>query len=127
MPTDQYAAEVESRWGNTVAFRESQRRAAGYSAADWERIRSEADDIEEQFALALLHGRASDEPAVLRIAEQHRQHLSRWFYPCDADMHRGLADLYVSDERFTAHYDVIAAGLADYVAAAIHANAAQLG
>lgn len=127
MPTDEHAAEAAARWGTTEAFRESRRRAAGYTASDWERIKAEADDIEAQFALALRSGRRSDDPAVLSLAEQHRQHLRHWFYACDADMHRGLAELYVTDERFTAHYDVIAAGLASYVAAAIRANADALG
>ena len=41
------------------------------------------------------------------LAEAHRQHLSRWFYDCDYQMHRGLAELYVSDPRYTATYDEI--------------------
>jgi hypothetical protein len=36
-------------------------------------------------------------------------------------MHRGLGDMYVSDPRFTANYDRIAPGLAQYVRDAIHA------
>ncbi len=39
-------------------------------------------------------------------------------------MHRALAELYVSDPRFGAHYDSRAAGLARYVYDAIVANAA---
>nr|MBA2420841.1 TipAS antibiotic-recognition domain-containing protein [Thermoleophilaceae bacterium] len=37
--------------------------------------------------------------------------------------HRGLADMYVADERFSAHYERRADGLARYVHEAIHANA----
>src|SRR3954447_6133674 len=36
---EQYGREVEDRWGDTDAYRESQRRAASYSKEDWLRIK----------------------------------------------------------------------------------------
>jgi hypothetical protein len=119
-------AEARERWGHTEAFRESQRRAAGYAAADWAQLQAESRDIERRLADALLHGVPADAVASMDLAEEHRQHLGRWFYDCPPAMHRGLADLYVGDERFTAHYDDVLPGLARYVAAAIHANADRL-
>jgi len=38
-------------------------------------------------------------------------------------MHRGLAEMYLSDERFTRTYDDMAPGLARYVHDAMLANA----
>jgi hypothetical protein len=40
-------------------------------------------------------------------------------------MHRGLADLYLADPRFTKTYEDIRVGMAQYVHDAIHANADQ--
>jgi len=40
-------------------------------------------------------------------------------------MHRGLADLYTGDPRFTVHYDAVEPGLARYVHDAFLANAAR--
>jgi predicted ATP-grasp superfamily ATP-dependent carboligase len=57
------------------------------------------------------------------LAEAHRQHLVRWFYDCGYDMHRGLAELYISDPRYMASYDEIEPGFSQYVHDAIHANA----
>ena len=37
------------------------------------------------------------------------------------EMHRGLADVYLADERFRKHYDDQRAGLADFGSAAIRA------
>ncbi len=37
-------------------------------------------------------------------------------------MHRSLADMYVADERFRAHYEAVAPGLAQYVHDAVHAR-----
>jgi len=62
---------------------------------------------------------------AMDLAEAHRQHISRWFYDCDHGMHRGLADIYVSDPRFIEAYDDIEPGLSRYVHDAIYANAAR--
>jgi hypothetical protein len=61
------------------------------------------------------------------LAEAHRVHLNRWFYDCSPEMHRGIGDLYISDERYTAPYDEIHLGFAQYVRDAIHANADRAG
>ena len=41
----------------------------------------------------------------------------------DHEMHRGLADIYTSDDRYIAAYDEIEPGLARYVRDAMYANA----
>ena len=64
---------------------------------------------------------ASD--VAMDLAEAHRQHISRWFYDCGSDMHRGLAEMYIADPRYTESYDKIAPGFAHYVHDAILANA----
>jgi hypothetical protein len=56
-------------------------------------------------------------------AEAHRAQIERWFYDVGYPMHRGLADMYLADPRFTKTYDDREAGLAQYVHDAIHANA----
>ena len=59
--------------------------------------------------------------------QEHRQQISRNFYDCPPEMHAGLGRMYVEDERFTAHYEQRAAGLAQYVSDAVQANAARQG
>ena len=72
-------------------------------------------------------GLPADSAEAMDAAEEHRQHISRRFYDCGYDIHRGLAQMYVADERFTAHYEDVAPGLARYVHDAILANAARAG
>jgi hypothetical protein len=119
----EWADEAEQRWGGTDAYRESQRRAAGYGKDDWVRIKAEADENVLAFAAALRAGQPAGGPDATDLAERHRQHISRYFYDCGYAMHRGLADMYVSDPRFTASYDGVEPGLARYVHDAILANA----
>jgi hypothetical protein len=122
-----YAREARQRWGDTRAFQQSQQRAAAYSPADWIRIRAEAADIERRLAALMRRGDRASARAPVALAEEHRQHLSRWFYDCSLALHRQLGDMYAADERFAAHYDEVALGLAGYLRDAIHANADRDG
>ena len=119
----EWAEEARERWGDTDAYRESARRTKGYSADDAARIKAELETIESDFAAAMAKGVPADDPLAKAIAERARLHIDRWYYPCAPQMHVGLAQMYVGDPRFRAHYDDRAEGLAEYVKAAIEANA----
>jgi DNA-binding transcriptional MerR regulator len=116
--------EAQDRWGHTDAWTQSQARTSGYTKQDWLHVKAEADDLERRFAAALRAGVPSDSPEAQALAEEHRLHIDRRFYDCSHQTHVHLADLYVSDERFTAHYEAVAPGLARYVQEAVQANAA---
>jgi MerR family transcriptional regulator, thiopeptide resistance regulator len=120
---EDHAEEAERRWGETDAYKESNRRVSKYTKEDWLRLKAEAEEVEARFAAAFEAGLAPDSEEAMAAAEAHRQHISRWFYDCGYEMHRGLAEMYVSDERFRAHYDKRATGLADFVREAVLANA----
>ncbi len=107
----EYAEEARERWGETDAYRESARRTAGYGDAEWSEIRAESDAVEHDFAALMEAGEPADGEHARAVAERHRQHITRWFYPVGPEMHRNLAEMYVSDPRFTAHYDDLAPGL----------------
>ncbi len=119
----QYDNEVRERWGDTEAYRESKRRTARYSAQDWTRMKEELDAVMRDFASLATAGRPADGVEAMDAAERHRRHIDRWFYPCDHAMHLALTRGYVEDPRFRAFFDRYAPDLADYVAAAIGANA----
>ncbi|NHC47659.1 MerR family transcriptional regulator [Motilibacter aurantiacus] len=121
-PTE-HATEAEERWGDTDAYRESRRRTSEYSKEDWLRAQEEAARVEARYAAAYDRGLASDGPEAVAAAEAHRAHISRWFYECSHEMHSDLGEMYISDPRFTEHYDRIRPGLARWVRDAIDANA----
>lgn len=125
-PTE-HAAEVEERWGDTRAYEESAKRTSSYGKEDWERIKAEGDSIEAEFAEAMRAGAPATGDLAMAVAERHRRHIGRWFYDCDYAMHRGLAEMYITDPRFAEHYDRREPGLSRYVHDAIHANADRAG
>ncbi|MEM7415656.1 MAG: TipAS antibiotic-recognition domain-containing protein [Gemmatimonadota bacterium] len=122
-PHPELQAEAEARWGDTDAFKESSRRTSSYGPDDWAKIHAELESIESAFARALDDGVPADDADAVALAERARLHIDRWYYPCTPDMHAGIAEMYTTDARFRAHYDDRRDGLAEYVAAAIRANA----
>ncbi|MFF4526023.1 MerR family transcriptional regulator [Streptomyces bluensis] len=124
---EQHAEEAEQRWGGTEAYAETQRRAASYTKDDWKRMQAEVADWGERYTALMAAGEPATGEAAMDLAEEHRQHICGWFYDCPYDMHVGLAEMYVSDERFKAFYDSMRPGLAEHLKEAITANAARHG
>ena len=124
---EQYAEEAEQRWGGTEAYAESQRRAARYTKDDWKRMQAEVKDWGERYDALMTAGEPPTGERAMDMAEEHRQHICGWFYDCPYDMHVGLAEMYVADERFKAFYDAMKPGLAEHLRDAVLANAARHG
>jgi MerR family transcriptional regulator, thiopeptide resistance regulator len=121
--SEELAREAEERWGDTDAWRQSRDRTGRYGKDDWRRIAAEGEEVTARFAALKRAGTAPDSAEATDAAEAHRAHIDRWFYDLGYPMHRGLADMYLADPRFTKTYDDREPGLAQYVHDAIHANA----
>lgn len=119
-----HAAEAEQRWGDTDAWRQSQERTRRYDKQDWLRIRAATDDLEERMAAAMTSGAAVNGAVAAALVEEHRRGIEA-FYDCSLELHRALGRMYVDDERFAAHYDRRAPGLARWLHEAIEAAAAR--
>jgi MerR family transcriptional regulator, thiopeptide resistance regulator len=120
---EDHAEEAERRWGDTDSYKESNRRVSKYTKEDWLTLKAEAEEVQNRLAAAFESGLIPDSEEAMAAAEAHRQHISRWFYECTYEIHRGLTDMYVSDERFRSNYDTQTPGLAAYIKEAAHANA----
>ncbi len=121
--SEEYEAEAEQRWGDTDAWTQSASRTTRYTAADWATIKAEGEAVDAALVAALAAGEPATSPVAMEAAEGHRAHIERWFYDLDHTAHRGLADMYLADPRFTRTYEDLAPGLAQYVHDAVHANA----
>jgi DNA-binding transcriptional MerR regulator len=125
-PGDEYAAEAEQRWGDTDAWRQSQQRTSAMSKDDWLAVKAETEALEAELAAAMTDGVAPTDQRAMDLAERHRLAIER-FYDVSYEMHRGLAEMYVADPRFTRHYDDRAPGLAQWLRDAIVANSERHG
>lgn len=52
--------------------------------------------------------------------ELHRLAIDTWFYPCSVEMQKQLAEMYISDSRFTSQYESQRVDLAQFIRNAIH-------
>jgi MerR family transcriptional regulator, thiopeptide resistance regulator len=120
---DTYNDEVEQRWGGTDAYAESARRTARYTKNDWQRVKQEWDGLMIRWIAALDGGVPAESQEGMDLAEEHRQQITRFFYECSLEIHIGLAEMYLADERFTKYYEDQRPGLAQYTHDAIMANA----
>jgi len=118
-----HEAEAKERWGETDAYEQSAERTARYTKQDWEAIKAEADAINQKFLALMADGRPATDPAAMALAEEHRAHISRWFYDCSLEIHSGLGQMYLADERFRKNIDKAGEGLAGYMSSAVVANA----
>ncbi|WP_171166507.1 MerR family transcriptional regulator [Streptomyces sp. I05A-00742] len=122
---DAYTEEVERRWGDCDLYEESRRRTAGYGKEDWLRIKEETDALNARIAALMAEEAAPGSEAAMDLAEEHRRLIGAHWYDCTYEIHLGLAEMYVADERFTATYDAIRPGMAAFLRDAIVANAAR--
>ncbi len=120
-----YEEEAKQRWGHTDAYKESMRRTRRYGKRDWARIKNEGEEVFAKLADLMADGAHAAGRAAMDLAEEHRCHIDRWFYPCNHGVHRGLAEMYTDDPRFKEYFEKRAKGLAEFVQDAIKANAAR--
>lgn len=122
---NEHREEVEERWGETDAYRESARRTKGYTKEDWKRFKEESEEITGAVVSLMEEGVAPGDPRAMDAVDRARLQIDRWFYPCSREMHANLGRMYIADPRFTATYEKIRPGLAQYMCDAILANEAR--
>jgi DNA-binding transcriptional MerR regulator len=122
---ERYADEARERWGDTDAYRQSAARTSRYTKEDWLRINEEQQEWGRRIAALLDAGAPAGGEAAMDLAEEHRAQISRHYYDCSYEIQTGLAEMYLADPRFTAHYEAIRPGLAAYLHDAILANAVR--
>lgn len=112
-----YAGEARQRYGEAIV-EEAEKRVNAYSEHDWAHISARWEDIFRRVIEAMDRGPADSQ--VQEAVGDLRQLFSGHFYDCTPEIFRGLGDLYIADERFTANIDQYKAGLAAFLREAMH-------
>ncbi|MDE6107573.1 MAG: MerR family transcriptional regulator [Oscillospiraceae bacterium] len=116
----QYGKEVREKYG-PQALEESGKKLIGLSEEAYRKWKELEEAILSALAAAV---RAGEDPAGeegRRIAELHRQWLEVTLPQYAPQIHRGIAAMYVEDERFTAYYDREVSGCARFLRDAVMA------
>jgi hypothetical protein len=115
----EFENEVQERWGDTDAYRESKSRTSKYSKEDFEAAKVDQEAATELFVYAFGNSLSIDSPKAQEAVKAHREAITKWFYECSVEMQQNLAVMYIEDPRFKEYYDGRVRGLAQYVHDAI--------
>ncbi|MFC4427617.1 MerR family transcriptional regulator [Deinococcus navajonensis] len=117
----QYEDEARERWGETEAYRQSTERTRRYGPAEWAQLKTEGEALTTRYLALMDAGVPPGSPEAHAVAAEHRAYFSRWFYDASAEMMRGLAQMWIQDERFTRNIDKARTGLAAYQSSVVAA------
>jgi DNA-binding transcriptional MerR regulator len=112
-----YGAEIREKYGKETVDASNKKfmNMTGEQYAEMERLSAE---FNETLKAALIQGDPAGELAQ-KACELHKRWLMCTWDSYSKEAHIGLAQMYVDDERFTAYYDKIAPGSAEFLRDAI--------
>lgn len=117
---EQYRDEVVERWGQD-AWAKGQSWWKALGELGQKAFLAEGTALRTGYCDAFAQGIAVDSDVVVALVERHRVWISQAWGGVEptSEQFRGLADMYVADERFARHYGGTAG--ATYVRDAIYA------
>ena len=89
--------EARRRWGGTDAWRQSDERTGHHTGQDWDRIRGRWDENMRALVADMPKGVGS--PEVQGHIASYREWLRNFYEPGD-EVFRGLATMFVDDDRY---------------------------
>jgi len=113
----QYGEEIRTTYGDETIDR-SNAKLSGMTQAQC----AEAQRLEQEVGEALKTAIEQGDPAgalAQKACQLHREWLCHYWDSYSPEAHRGLAQMYIDDPRFAAHYDKIAPGCAVFLRDAI--------
>ncbi len=117
---EQYGREIREQYG-PEAVEASNARLLSMTEEEHGQWKALEAEILSALAAAVRAGEDPAGPEGRRIAELHRRWLCRAWDKYTPQAHRGVAELYTADQRFTAYYDQEVPGCAAFLRDAVRA------
>ncbi len=115
-----HGAEARKKYGDD-AVEQSNAKLMGLSETQFREMESLAARMQQSLERAVRDGLSPDGEEGLEIARMYRAWLGYTWNFYSPEAHAGLAQLYVDDPRFTAHYDASLPGCAQFLRDAVAA------
>ncbi|WP_394239046.1 MerR family transcriptional regulator [Niallia oryzisoli] len=112
-----YGEEIRQKYGEDTV-KKSNEKFMNMSQEDYEKVTRLAEQVLETLEQAMATGDPAGELAQ-QTADLHKQWLCFYWNEYSKEAHAGLAQMYVDDERFTAYYDKVQPGAAEFLRDAI--------
>ena len=115
---EKYGQELAEKYGEEE-IRQSNAKMMKLTREEYGKMERLGADIQEELEAAVQAGAAPDGEKGQEIAGLHKKWLGYTWANYTPEAHRGLGEMYVADERFTAHYDKRVPGCAAFLRDAI--------
>lgn len=115
----EYEEEARERWENTPQYAESMKKWGSYTQEEKEMIKIEGGEIIKRM-VGESQGVEPGDPKIQAAVGAYYTYLNKYFYTCDLERLRNLAEMWVSDPRFAVNYERIREGGAGFVRKAVH-------
>jgi DNA-binding transcriptional MerR regulator len=112
-----YGEEARRKYGKDMV-EAAERKVSGNSVEQWKEMHEGMAHIYSRAASRMPFG-PDDAEAQAAVADW-RQFITDHYYDCTLEIYRGLGNLYVDDERFTANINRNQPGLAQFLKEAMH-------
>ena len=116
---DNYKTEARERWGNTVAYREHEKKTKNYTKEKWAEANDGLMAIFAGFAECKNHEYDVNLPEVQSLVGKLQDYITQNYYTCTDEILAGLGKMYVADERFKKNIDKYGEGTAEFAAEGI--------
>lgn len=115
-----YGTEIRQKYGDE-SIDDSNAKVAAMTEEQWRRQEDLSKKINETLKKAMKTGDPADELSQ-RVCDMHREWLCMFWKEgmYSKEIHKGMGEMYVYDERFKAYYDKIDQGAAEFLRDALN-------
>ena len=114
---NKYKDEAKKNWGNSNAYKESERKTSNYNKEKWAKVNEESNEIMKEFAKNKNLPVNSKE--VQELVERWQNYITNNFYTCTKEILKGLGEMYIADERFKNNINKHGEGTAEFMTKSI--------
>lgn len=114
-----YEAEARSRWGNTDAYREHEKKTKNYTKEKWTEANDGLMAVFAEFSVCKNSGLRADSDEAQALVAKLQAQITSNYYNCTDEILAGLGRMYVCDERFKKNIDKCGEGTAEFASEAI--------
>lgn len=115
---EKYGAEIREKYGDEQVDA-SNKELLGMSEEEWKEFQRLEEEILEGLKKCVLGGISPESGTAREIVALHKKWLCCTWKQYTPQMHKGTAQLYTADERFTAYYDREVSGCAEFLEQAV--------
>ena len=115
---EMYGAEAREKYGDEEVHTFNQK-MLNMTETQWERFQELKKVVLKRLEDGIEHGIEVESEAAKEIAMLHKEWLCMTWKQYSVDAHKGVAMMYVADERFTKYYDRNVQGCAKFLCEAV--------